>query len=43
MTLDEAKKLAAETVEDAIESLKIFGGEADFLRELVKTLVKRTH
>jgi len=40
-SLDEAKKLAQETVNDAINALKIFGSEADFLRELVQYLIGR--
>lgn len=40
-SLAEAKKLAQETVNDAINALKIFGSEADFLRELVKYLIGR--
>ena len=40
-SLDEAKKLAAATVEAALDALKNFGDEADFLRELVKYLVAR--
>ena len=40
-SLAEAKKLAQETVNDAINALEIFGSEADFLRELVKYLIGR--
>ena len=40
-SLDDAKKLAEESVTAAVDALKIFGGEADFLRELVKFLVVR--
>ena len=40
-SLDEAKKLAQATVDDAIAALKIFGSEADFLRELVQYLIGR--
>lgn len=40
-SLDEAKKLAQETVEEAVAALKDFGPEADFLRELVSYLVDR--
>lgn len=40
-SLDEAKKLAANTVQQALEALEIFGDEAKFLRELVKMLLER--
>ncbi len=40
-SLDEAKILAEETINGALDALKIFGGEADFLRELVKYSIKR--
>ena len=40
-SLDEAKKLAVEFKDDAIESLSTFGSEADFLRELVQFLLVR--
>ena len=40
-SLDDAKKLAEESVTAAVDALKIFGSEADFLRELVKFLVVR--
>ena len=40
-SLEEAQKLAQEAVDTAIDALKIFGEEADFLRELVAYLVKR--
>ncbi len=40
-SLDTAKKLAEETVNDAIDALKIFGDEAGFLRDLVKYLNAR--
>ena len=40
-SLEEAQKLAQDAVDMAIDALKIFGGEADFLRELVAYLVKR--
>ena len=40
-SLDEAKKLAEKSVEDAVDALKIFGNEADFLRDLVKYLIGR--
>ena len=41
MPLDEVKKFAEMTVETAVDSLKIFGDEANFLRELVKFLLDR--
>ena len=40
-SLDEAKKLAANTVQQALEALEIFGDEAKFLRDLVKMLLER--
>ena len=40
-SLEEAQKLAQEAVDTAIDALKIFGEEADFLRELVAYLMKR--
>ena len=40
-SLEEAKKLAGETVEDAVKALEPFGPEADLLRELVRYLVDR--
>ena len=40
-SLDAAKKLAKATVDDATDALKIFGSEADFLRELVQYLIGR--
>ncbi|MBQ4404322.1 MAG: polyprenyl synthetase family protein [Selenomonadaceae bacterium] len=40
-SLDEAKKLAAATVDEALDALKNFGAEADFLRELVQYLLAR--
>jgi len=40
-SLEEAQKLAQEAVDTAIDALKIFGEEADFLRELVAFLMKR--
>lgn len=40
-SLDAAKKLAKTTVDDATDALKIFGSEADFLRELVQYLIGR--
>lgn len=40
-SLDEAKKLAADTVQQALEALEIFGDETKFLRDLVKMLLER--
>ncbi len=40
-SLDTAKNLANDAVNLAVASLKIFGGEAEFLRELVKYLIGR--
>lgn len=40
-SLDEAKKRAANTVQQALEALEIFGDEAKFLRDLVKMLLER--
>lgn len=40
-SLDEAKRLAQETVDEALDALKTFGAEADFLRELVQYLIAR--
>ena len=40
-SLDEAKRLANEAKDEAIENLSIFGAEADFLRELVQFLLVR--
>lgn len=40
-SLEEAKKMAQETVEEAVAALKDFGPEADFLRDLVSYLVDR--
>ena len=42
-SLEEAKNLAQKAVEDAMDALKIFGAEADFLRELVKYLIGRNN
>lgn len=42
-SLEEAKKLAEEAVIEALDTLKIFGNEADFLREIIKSLIKRTY
>ncbi len=41
MSLDEAKFLAEKTVETALDALKYFGDEADFLRETVTQLILR--
>jgi geranylgeranyl diphosphate synthase type II len=40
-SLAEARKLAEDTVADAVKALAVFGPEADFLRDLVKYLVDR--
>lgn len=40
-SLDEARQLAADTVQQAVEALEIFGDKASFLRELVEMLLKR--
>lgn len=40
-SLEEAEKLAEKSVADAVDVLKNFGAEADFLRELVKFLIER--
>ena len=40
-SLDEAKRLAKVTVDEALNALEIFGNEADFLRELVQYLIAR--
>ena len=40
-SLEEAKQLAEEAVNNAVESLVKFGSEADFLRNLVKYLLDR--
>ena len=40
-SLDEAEILAKKSVADAVDALKNFGDEADFLRELVKFLIER--
>lgn len=40
-SLDEAEKLAEKSVDDALNALKNFGDEANFLRELVKFLIDR--
>lgn len=43
MSLNEAKIFAEKTVETALDALKYFGEEADFLRELVKYLIGRNN
>lgn len=40
-TLDDAKNLASDAVNDAVDALKDFGDEADFLRDMVKYLLER--
>ena len=40
-SLEEAKKLAADTVQQAMDALEVFGDEAKFLRDLVKMLLER--
>ena len=40
-SLDESKKFAQSAVEEALNALKNFGSEANFLRELVKYLLAR--
>jgi len=40
-SLAEAKKMAAEAVEDALHALDIFGSQADFLRSIVQYLESR--
>ncbi len=40
-SLEEARQLAADTVQQAVEALEIFGDKASFLRELVEMLLKR--
>lgn len=40
-SLEEAKKLAADTVQQALDALEVFGDEAKFLRDLVKMLLER--
>ena len=40
-SLDEAKRLAKATVDDALKALENFGAEADFLRGLVQFLLSR--
>ena len=40
-SLKESEQLAQKAVDDAVDALKNFGAEADFLRELVKYLIGR--
>ena len=40
-SLDESKKLADEAVQNALDAIKDFGAEADFLREIVQYLPQR--
>ena len=40
-SLETAKKIACDAVEAAVDALKVFGDEADFLREMVRYLVER--
>ena len=40
-SLEEARRLAADTVKEAVEALTIFGDRAKFLRELVEMLLER--
>lgn len=40
-SLDEAKKLASDTVSEAVQALEMFGEKATFLRELVEYLLDR--
>ncbi len=40
-SLDEAKKMAADAVNEAVDALNMFGDKAAFLRELVKSLLNR--
>jgi geranylgeranyl diphosphate synthase, type II len=40
-SLDSAKRLAEDTVKEALTALDIFGNEADFLREIVQYLITR--
>ena len=39
--IEESKKLASELTNKAIDSLGIFGADADFLRELANSLINR--
>ena len=40
-SLDDAKKLAEDAIQNAVDALKIFGEEANFLREIVQYLIQR--
>ena len=40
-SIDAAKNLAQKAVDEAVDALKNFGAEADFLRDLVKYLIGR--
>ena len=40
-SLNEAKKLANDAIQNALDALKDFGEEADFLREIVQYLIQR--
>ena len=40
-SLDEAQRLAKETVDKAVKALAVFGPEADFLRQLVRYMLER--
>ena len=40
-SLDEAKKMAADAVNEAVDALSMFGDKASFLRELVECLLNR--
>ncbi len=40
-SLEEARRLAADTVKEAVDALTIFGDRAKFLRELVEMLLER--
>lgn len=42
-SLEEAKQMARQTVEEAIDTLSEFGNEADVLREFVRYLLMREH
>lgn len=42
-SIDSARNLAAQTVDNAVGSLNIFGAEADFLRDLVRYLLERNN
>ena len=40
-SLDEAKKLANDAIQNALDALKDFGEDANFLREIVQYLIQR--